>query len=111
MTMKRTPSNRRSWGRRVLDYLLGGGPVPRRAAFRPGVELLEDRCLPTVYLVNTIADTVAADGKLSLREALQAANTNAAVFEAAAGQGGGVVDRITFALPAGSTITLGGTEL
>ena len=38
-----------------------------------------------MYIVNSLADTLAADGVLTLREAIQAANTNAAVNEARAG--------------------------
>ena len=52
--------------------------------------------IATDYVVNTTADVVAADGFVSLREAIQAANTNAAVNEAAAGEADG------------DTITIGG---
>ncbi|NLE38056.1 MAG: hypothetical protein GX621_08530 [Pirellulaceae bacterium] len=38
-----------------------------------------------IYIVNSLSDVVAADGLLTLREAIQAANTNTAVHEAAAG--------------------------
>ncbi|MFW6124751.1 MAG: hypothetical protein ACOC46_01275, partial [Pirellulales bacterium] len=63
-----------------------------------------------MFLVDTNADTVAVDGNVSLREAIQAANTNAPVNEAPAGTPGG--DSITFNLSAGNeTITLGGTQL
>jgi hypothetical protein len=55
---------------------------PQRS-WRPHVECLEDRAVPTVYTVNTLADFSAATAPdathLSLREALQAANTNAPV--------------------------------
>src|SRR5436309_2249699 len=50
--------------------------------------------------VNTTADTVAADGFCSLREAIQAANTNASVNECSAGAAG--MDTIQFALGAGT---------
>jgi hypothetical protein len=74
-------------------------------------DVLEDRCVPTVYVVNTNLDVVAADGKLSLREAIQAANTNAVVNEAPAGSAV-TTDHIFFAPSlAGKTITLNGTEL
>jgi hypothetical protein len=74
-------------------------------------DVLEDRCVPTVYVVNTNLDVVAADGKLSLREAIQAANTNTAVNEAPAGSAV-TTDIITFAPGlAGKSITLNGTEL
>ena len=69
------------------------------AAFAPpavgaAAELLEGRALLTVFTVNTTADTVAVDGRVSFREALIAANTNSAVNEAAAGEATG--DRIVF---------------
>jgi hypothetical protein len=51
-------------------------------------EELEPRILfsgGTTYLVNTLADTVADDGLLSVREAVMAADTNQAVHEAPAG--------------------------
>src|SRR5262245_50999582 len=53
------------------------------------------------FQVTTTADTVAVDGDCSLREAIQAANTDAAVNECVAGSG---ADTITFAVS--GTITL-----
>lgn len=50
--------------------------------------------------VNTTADTVAADGQCSLREAMQAANTNTVVNECAAGVTG--LDTIEFNLGTGT---------
>ena len=52
-----------------------------------GLELLEPRLLLSgmTYLVNSLADTVASDGVVTLREAIQASNTNLAVNEAPAG--------------------------
>jgi hypothetical protein len=49
----------------------------------------------TAYLVDTSADVVGVDGVVSLREAIEAANTNAAVGDAPAGMAAG--DTITFA--------------
>src|SRR5262245_57860994 len=57
-------------------------PRVRPRTKRPGVELLEDRCTPSTFVVSTTAD----DGAGSLRAAIQQAN-------AAAGP-----DRIAFAL-------------
>ncbi len=57
----------------------------------------------TVYSVTTTADTVASDGSVSFREALMAANTNAAVQEASAGTGS--TDSITFAVAPNSVFT------
>ncbi|NOX55675.1 MAG: hypothetical protein GXP27_14795 [Planctomycetes bacterium] len=58
--------------------------------------------------MNSLADSVAADGKVTLREAVQAANTNTAVGDAVAGAVDG--DRIVFDSAVfggtGATITL-----
>lgn len=60
-------------------------------------EQLEDRRLLTVFLVNDLTDgaliDLAGDGRLSLREAIEAANTDASVDGSAAGSG---PDEITF---------------
>ncbi len=88
-------------------------PGHRRLALEP----LEDRSLLTAFFVNTIADDPAAtaadtDGYVSLREAVQAANTNAVYGDAVAGEGGGAVDSITFdPTLTGQTIVLGGLDL
>ncbi|HMX28129.1 MAG TPA: SBBP repeat-containing protein, partial [Blastocatellia bacterium] len=58
-------------------------------------------------VVNSSADTVAADGFCTLREAIQAANTNAAVNECRAGQAG--LDTIEFSLP-GNSATISPTS-
>ena len=89
------------------------GAGPDVLSRRPCLEALEARLLlSTTYTVASLADAVAADGFVTLREAIQAANTDTAVNEAPAGSG---ADTITFApsLFAGGpgTITLGGTEL
>jgi hypothetical protein len=72
----------------------------------------------TAFLVDSLSDVVAADGAITLREALEAANTNAAVFDAPAGSSV-EIDQISFAPelftdgadPVPGTITLGGTQL
>jgi hypothetical protein len=59
--------------------------LPSRSAFRPRVEVLEDRTAPAVFTVNTVADTPAvalvtgqdSAGNISLRSAIQAANATA----------------------------------
>ena len=71
----------------------------------------------TGFLVDTFIDDPSAtasdtDGYVSLREAVTAANTNAPFGDAAAGQGGDVVDTITFDTSlTDQTIALGGAEL
>jgi CSLREA domain-containing protein len=47
---------------------------PRR--FRPALEGLEARAVPATFTVTTTLDTVAPDGRLSLREAVSAANAH-----------------------------------
>lgn len=69
------------------------------------VELLESRIAPASLVVTTLSDTVAADGFVSLREAIQAANTNLAVNEAGAGDADG--DSITFDPALSGSISLG----
>lgn len=75
--------------------------IPRRRRSAVGhapacFELLEDRTLLTVYVVNTTADTIdAGDGLVSLREAVTAANANAASGNAAAGSADGDVIQIS----------------
>src|SRR5262245_16338629 len=48
--------------------------TPRR--FRPALERLEGRAVPATFTVTTTLDTVAADAKMSLREAISAANAH-----------------------------------
>ena len=80
-------------------------PQARLTRWLPELQVLEDRTTPTAYVVNTNADVLAADGFISLREAVQAANTNAAVFDAPAGNADG--DTITFASGTNPTLTAG----
>ena len=81
-----------------------------------GLEMLEPRLMMagTLYVVDSLADTVANDGALTLREALQAANTDTPVNEAPAGSST-ETDVITFDadLFTGGTATihLSGTQL
>jgi hypothetical protein len=68
----------------------------RRAALARNVRLepLEDRAMLTAYVVDTPNDVVGNDGVISLREAVEAASTNAASGDAPAGMADG--DTITF---------------
>lgn len=68
------------------------------------LSLLSFSAHATRYEIATTADTVAADGQCSLREALEAVNTRTAVQECAAGSGN---DRIM--LEPGETYVLGGS--
>lgn len=80
----------------------------RQRRMRPALVGLEDRLAPAVITVTSLTDgpltSLAGDGQLSLREAIQAANTDASVDGSVAGNG---ADTILFdpAL-AGQTITL-----
>ena len=79
------------------------------------VETHSDALLPDpgsrTYVVNSLADTVASDGVVTLREAIEAANTNVRVGDAPGGSAR-ETDYVTFHLAlAGGTITLAGTEL
>lgn len=58
----------------------------------------------TTYVVNSVSDTVATDGVVTLREALTAASTNAAAGDAAAGTIG--LDTITFNIPGSGVRTI-----
>lgn len=75
------------------------------------LESLERRALLTTFVVDSIGDdnTDIADGALTLREAIMAANMNAEFGDAPAGSVTG--DRIEFNLPSGSTIQLDFGEL
>ena len=79
------------------------------------MESIESRRLFTAFVVNTLSDSAAdavgaSDGRVSLREALTAANTNAAYGDAAAGQADG--DTITFSRSLnGRTLRLGNGQL
>ena len=72
-------------------------------------EKLEDRKMLAMITVNSLADNFAPDGNVTLREAIQAANTDTSIDGSVAGSG---ADTITFAASlSGSTITLAGLEL
>ena len=71
----------------------------QRATERVMAEVLESRQLLATIVVTDIGDSIAIDGFVTLREAITAANTNAASGDAAAGEGAGVIDRIEFNIP------------
>src|SRR5262245_9662556 len=65
---------------------------PRRAHL--AAEALEDRAVPAVITVTSTGDAIALDGFVTLREAITAANVNAASGDAPAGDPG--LDTIRF---------------
>ena len=70
---------------------------------------LEDRQMLAVITVNSLEDNFVLDGNITLREAVQAANTDTSVDGSVAGSG---ADTINFAAAfSGETFTLGGLEL
>ncbi len=84
---------------------------PRVQTFRGlRMEPLEQRMLLTMFLVNTTADEVSNNGRVSLREALMAANSNSAVGDARAGRASGDFIRFDRSL-SGRTIELSLGEL
>ncbi len=82
----------RAWCERIAQTMKR--PRKRRAGLRPWrAEVLEVRCLLSVITVTSLADNLTVNGKVTLREALEAANTNTSVDGSAAGQAG-VQDKI-----------------
>jgi len=78
-------------------------------ARRLRVEALEDRRMLAVITVTSSADDQVVNDMVTLREAIQAANTDASVDGSAPGSG---ADTINFAAALfDQTITLGGTDL
>ena len=87
------------------------GRRSRRGGTSWWLERLEDRIVPAIITVTSAADNLTVDNQVTLREAIQAANTNLSVDGSTAGSGA-VADTIQFAAGlAGQTITLGGTQL
>ena len=60
-------------------------------------QTLEERAVPAVYTVSSIGDTIARDGKVTLREAITAINNRAASGDAVAGSWG--TNTIRFDIP------------
>src|SRR5262245_48171322 len=71
------------------------------------LELLEDRLAPAIITVTTLTDSTAVNGLVSLREAIQAAETDAIVDGSTAGSGS---DTIQFAAGLAGTINISGSE-
>ena len=70
-------------------------------------ESVEERCLLSAITVTSDADTIADDGEVTLREAIQAANTNESVDGSAAGSAD-EIDVISFADGISSIVLTGG---
>jgi uncharacterized repeat protein (TIGR01451 family) len=81
-----------------------GRVVTGRRARRPRLERLEPRALMATIVVTGTGDTIAADGIVTLREAITAANTNAASGDAPAGDAG--LDTIAFNIPGAGVQTI-----
>lgn len=71
---------------------------------RPALDALETRALLAVITVTGTGDTIASDGVVTLREAITAANTNAASGDAPAGDAG--LDTINFNIAGGGLQTI-----
>jgi CSLREA domain-containing protein len=71
------------------------GTFRRKLRRRLSVELLEARCVPATIVVNSLADGTTPLGQVTLRDAIQAANTNQSVNGSVAGSPG--ADTIAFA--------------
>jgi uncharacterized repeat protein (TIGR01451 family) len=76
----------------------------RNASVRPRLEALECRALLATITVTGTGDTIASDGVVTLREAITAANTNAASGDAPAGGTG--LDTIAFNIPGAGPHTI-----
>ena len=99
----RAPSSRR---RKRYSHSLSRQSSAELARF---AEELEDRTLLSAIWVTSTADNMDVDGQVTLREAIEAANTDSSIDGSEAGSG---ADEIRFdASLAGSTIILGGTQL
>lgn len=97
--------NKNEWGRTKTRQTR----CRKKSNMSLNYEPLEAKNLLATFMVTTAADTIAADGLVSLREAIVAADTNAVVGDAAAGDIDG--DRIFFdASLASQTISLANGE-
>ncbi|MEK6236451.1 MAG: CSLREA domain-containing protein, partial [Planctomycetales bacterium] len=82
------------WLRSFISGLTSNEKNNRRSQRRLSIEPLESRCLLTALTVNSLDDdTIAADGQVTLREAIVAANADAMTDLMQTGSG---ADQITF---------------
>lgn len=87
------------------------GARGRLANRRLAHQSLEDRRLLATITVTSLADVEASDGQVTLREAIEAANTNTSVDGSVAGEAGPTVDTIEFQSDLRGTIILQGRRL
>ena len=95
-------SSRRAWNVcrtiRTRSPRRHSGRQPSQNSFqRSSVELLEDRRLLAVITVDSLADNTTADGSITLREAILAANSDAIADAVEGSQSGAGPDTIRFA--------------
>ena len=78
-----------------------------RSRFRPTLEQLEDRAVPATITVTSAADTIAVDGKVTLREAITSINNGANVNSDVVAVGAyGTNDTIVFNIPGSGVQTI-----
>src|SRR4051812_44079281 len=78
----------------------------RQRTFRPSLDVLENRLVPAVIIVNDTGDAVANDAVVTLREAIQAVNAGHDVSDVHATGAYGQDDEIHFKLPGSSVHTI-----
>ena len=102
----------RGWKQKPAASRQARRGVAASSQFIARAESLEERALLSSITVTSLADNTTGDGQVTLREAIQAANTDSAVDGSTAGSG---ADTIVFApgLTSGgaATITLGESHL
>lgn len=106
-----------SWVTRVCGewrgYLIAAKTRKRRAVRtrRVSFEPLEPRLPLATITVTSLADNMIVDGQVTLREAIEAANTNTSVDGSAAGDVANRLDEIVFQPGLSGKLDLNGTEL
>jgi len=103
-----TRQSSRRYARRQLRPTGSRTAIGRRFGRRG--ELLEDRSLLSTITVTSLDDNTTVDSEVTLREAIQAANTNQSVDGSTPGETGPTVDIIEFANGLTGTILLTGTR-
>ncbi|MEZ6086552.1 MAG: CSLREA domain-containing protein [Pirellulaceae bacterium] len=94
---------------RILSGRYRNRLAKSRRARRALFEQFEDRRMLATIVVNSLSDVTANDNRVTLREAIEAANTNASVDGSVAGEAG--ADTIVFREGLAGTISLTQDEL